>query len=201
MIKLPASNSLRLLLIIFGLSIIVMLVGAWWYKQSITGNEFSFGSPSSQEFTAVQDQPLQEVTLKLTPTENTGTYRVSLEGLTAPLNGVAFQITDPQGGAELTSSTFTTDTSLQQGGWSSAVNSTETSETGKTLTFAIVQATPAEELTESPASVELGTLSFANVTSGLENEVSLNSSDSFATYASGEAAHLTLVIESAQDSE
>lgn len=193
MMKLPASNTTQIFILMFVAVLLILVGGAVWIKQTSSVN-----NTASQESSGIQQEqaePIFEtVTLRLTPTSVTGTYAASIEGLTAPINGVAFQLEDPAGGAELTGTEFEMADGLEETGWSSAINSTSDSATGATLSFSILKTEPAGQTTETISSLPLGTISFSNIEAGI-NDMSLIPTESFVTYASGSVAKIELVVQ------
>src|SRR5690554_4913687 len=115
----PARNLPLLLGTVFIAVIGVLVIGAWWFKQT----EGKTYVPMQEQPVVPSENPVvtgETATLKLIPASvvgTTATYQVVLANLTDSPKGIAFELKDAPGGTELLSSTFSTESSLSQQGW------------------------------------------------------------------------------------
>lgn len=189
MIFKPAFSTALIFISLFLIVVGVVMAGSLYYKQQMSSQIAPSPTPSLNETPAAEQ--VAPATLTLTPMDaNHKTYNVFVSGLTAPVNGIVFQLSSSPSGAQLTSNSITTDPALQNNGWSTAINSTETND-NQMLSFSTLLTSTAP--TTTTPSISIGTVSFDKQPA--KEDLSLNTQESYVTYVGDKIAPLNLVLE------
>lgn len=178
----------KLLLIVFTFVIVVILVGAIWYKYAVTPTVTEPAASDTMQQETITELPLgPAVTLHLTAKSN-NQYELSISDLTQPVSTLSFKLTSPL--QAITASNISLESNLTDQGWSTAINTTADSESGQEFSFSMIRISPDKTL-HSP-SIVLGTLTLENT-----SDLRLDPEESKVTYATGEKGSMSLDIEPA----
>lgn len=184
----PAYSIALMFVAIFLIVAGVVMAGSLYYKKTMSSEAVPTATPSLTETPAAEQ--VEPAVLNLSPTDASHTkYQLVVTGLTAPVNGIVFQLSSFPSGAQLTSDSVATDPALQTNGWSTAVNSSNDNG-NQALSFSTLTTGPAP--TETVPSITIGTITFDKAPT--ENDLSLNAQESYVTYVGEKIAPLNLVL-------
>lgn len=183
------SSAQRLIVFSFLFVVIVLVIGAFYYKNTFnSATSFQDSDTVTQEVTT-QEMPQQEpVTLLLTPLSATE-YRLSIEDLKQPVTAATIVLNSPE--QVITSSDIDVASDLESLGWSTAINSSTDSESGQEFTFSMIRMTGTEATNRS--SIVLGTITLSNEAN--LNNLILDTNQSKVVYAADQQSTINLVVE------